>query len=63
MELGEGQGGMDYVFTQIIDLAPIALVSIPIIVATLVLALLAGTGVAGRVARRACYRRNVRYRA
>lgn len=40
--------GMEYVFTKIIDLAPIALVSIPIVISTLVLVLLIGTGAVGR---------------
>jgi hypothetical protein len=41
---------MEYVFTHITHLAPIALVSIPIVVATVGVALLVGTGIAGRVA-------------
>lgn len=41
---------MEYVFTKILDLSPIVLVSVPIIVATVFIALLVGTGIVGRVA-------------
>lgn len=42
--------GMESLFTQILGLAPMALLSVPIVIGSLVLVLLVGTGVAGRVA-------------